>query len=54
MPWSETSPMEQRLELIREYETGLWTMTELASGYGVVARPRTSGSTTIAPRARPA
>src|SRR5262245_54980426 len=35
MPWCETSPMEQRLELIREYETGLWTMTELATEYGV-------------------
>ena len=35
MPWQETEPMEQRLEFIREYETGLFTMTELAEQYGV-------------------
>jgi putative transposase len=35
MPWRETSPMEQRLEFIREYETELFTMTELATQYGI-------------------
>ena len=35
MPWRETSPMEQRLEFVREYATGLFTMTELAGQYGV-------------------
>jgi transposase InsO family protein len=35
MPWREMSPMEQRLELIHEYESGLLTMTELATQYGV-------------------
>ena len=35
MPWRETSPMEQRLEFIREYESELFTMTELAKHYGV-------------------
>lgn len=35
MPWRETSPMEQRLEFIREYETELFTVTELAEQYGV-------------------
>lgn len=35
MPWRELEPMEQRLELIREYESGLLTMTELAAQYGV-------------------
>src|SRR5689334_5878968 len=35
MPWRETSPMEQRLEFVREFETGLFTMTELASQYGI-------------------
>jgi len=35
MPWRETSPMEQRLEFIREYETGLFTMTELVAQYGI-------------------
>jgi transposase InsO family protein len=35
MPWRETSPMEQRLEFIREVETELFTMTELAEQYGI-------------------
>ena len=35
MPWRETSPMQQRLEFVREYETELFTMTELAAQYGV-------------------
>jgi putative transposase len=35
MPWRETCPMEQRLEFVREYETELFTMTELAAQYGI-------------------
>lgn len=35
MPWRETSPMEQRLEFVREYESGWFTMTELAAQYGI-------------------
>ena len=35
MPWRETSPMEQRLEFVREYTSGLFTMTELAAEYGI-------------------
>src|SRR5688572_33088635 len=35
MPWRETSPMEQRMEFVREYASGLFTMTELAAQYGV-------------------
>jgi putative transposase len=35
MPWRETSPMDQRLEFVREYDTGLFTMTELAAQYGI-------------------
>jgi putative transposase len=35
MPWRETSPMEQRLAFIREYESELFTMTELAAQYGI-------------------
>jgi putative transposase len=35
MPWRETSPMEQRLEFVQEYESGLFTMTELAAEYGI-------------------
>ena len=35
MPWRETCPVEQRLEFVREYETELFTMTELAAQYGI-------------------
>ena len=35
MPWRETSPMEQRLAFVQEYESGLFTMTELAAQYGI-------------------
>jgi len=35
MPWHETSPVEQRLEFVREYKTELFTMTELAAHYGI-------------------
>jgi putative transposase len=35
MPWHEMSPMEQRLQLVRDYRSGFLTMTELAEQYGV-------------------
>jgi putative transposase len=35
MPWRETSPMEERLEFVREYATDLFTMIELAAQYGI-------------------
>jgi transposase InsO family protein len=35
MPWREMSPMEQRLEFVQEYASGLFTMTELAAEYGI-------------------
>lgn len=35
MPWRETSPVEQRLEFVREYKSGLFTVTELAAQYGI-------------------
>lgn len=36
MPWREPSPVEQqRADLVREYQSGLFTMTELAAQYGV-------------------
>ena len=35
MPWRETSPMEQRLQFVQEYESGLFTMTELAAEYRI-------------------
>jgi putative transposase len=35
MPWRETSPMDQRLQFIQEFETGLFTMTELVAQYEI-------------------
>ena len=33
MPWRETSPMDQRLDFVRDWQTELFTMTELAAQY---------------------
>src|SRR5690349_18374784 len=38
MPWHEGLPMDQRLEMMREYELGLDAMTDLADRYGVTAK----------------
>jgi transposase-like protein len=35
MPWRETTPMQERLEFVREYDSELFTMTELAAQYGI-------------------
>lgn len=35
MPWCERSPMDHRLQLVRDYQSGLFTMTELAEQYGI-------------------
>lgn len=35
MPWLETSPMDERMDFVREYASGLFTMTELAAQYGI-------------------
>jgi putative transposase len=35
MPWRESWPMEQRWEFVREFATGLFTMTELAAQYEI-------------------
>jgi transposase InsO family protein len=60
MPWRETSPMEQRLEFVREYATELFTMTELAAQYGIsrktgykwVERYETDGADGLRDRSR--
>jgi len=60
MPWRETSPMEERLQFIRDYETELLTMTELAAQYGVsrktgyewLARYRAEGAMGLLDRSR--
>ncbi len=38
MPWREMSPMEQRLQFVTEYATGLFTMIELADQYGIAPK----------------
>lgn len=38
MPWRETSPMDQRMQFVTEYQSGLFTMTELAVHYGIARR----------------
>jgi putative transposase len=35
MPWRERSPMDQRLDLVKEHRQGLISLTELAAQYGV-------------------
>jgi putative transposase len=35
MSWRERSPMEERLDFVREYGSELFTMTELAAQYGI-------------------
>jgi putative transposase len=35
MPWPETSPMEERIDFVREFASGWFTMTELAAQYGI-------------------
>jgi len=35
MPWREMVPMDLRVQFISEYRTGLFSMTELATQYGI-------------------
>jgi putative transposase len=35
MPWRERSPVDLRVQFISEYQTGLWSMTDLAAQYGI-------------------
>src|SRR5258708_15732858 len=35
MPWQELLPMDQRIHLVTEYQSGRFTMTELAEQYGI-------------------
>jgi putative transposase len=35
MPWREMSPMDQRLQLVTDYHSGFFTVTELAEQYGI-------------------
>jgi hypothetical protein len=35
MPFKESSPMEESIALFREYDTGVFTATELCAPYGI-------------------
>lgn len=35
MPWREMVPMDQRIQFVSEYRTGLFSMTELVAQYGI-------------------
>ena len=35
MPWKETGPMKERVQLVSLYETGNYSVTQLAEGFGV-------------------
>jgi putative transposase len=35
MPWLETSPMDQRMQFIVDYERGLQSVTELADRFSI-------------------
>jgi putative transposase len=35
MPWREMSPMDQRVQFVTEFRSGLFTMTELVAQYGI-------------------
>ena len=35
MPWAETSAVQERIRFIADYESGLYTMTELCERFGV-------------------
>ena len=35
MPFKETCPMEERIALLREYETGVFTVSELCRRHGI-------------------
>lgn len=38
MPWRETWPMDQRMQFVTEYQSDLFTMTELAEHYGIARK----------------
>ena len=35
MPWKETCPMDQRVAFVADWLRDEWTMTELATRYGI-------------------
>jgi putative transposase len=60
MPWRERSPVDLRVQFISEYQTGLWSMTELTDQYGIsrktgykwVERSETGGTAALRDQSR--
>jgi transposase InsO family protein len=60
MPWQERSPMDLRLQLVRDWQSGVYTMTELCAdyqispktGYKWIARYDASGRSGLEDRSR--
>lgn len=60
MPWQEMSPVDQRVQFVAEFQTGLFSVTELCVGYGVsrktghkwIARYTAEGSGGLCDRSR--
>ena len=60
MPWRERSPVDLRVQFISEYQSELWSMTELAAQYGIsrktgykwVARYERGGPTALVDHSR--
>jgi putative transposase len=60
MPWRERSPVDLRVQFISEYQSDLWSMTELAAQYGIsrktgykwVARYESGGPTALGDHSR--
>jgi hypothetical protein len=48
MPWTETSPVDERQRFIADVRAGLYSMTELCARYGI-SQPRPQ-QTLIMPR----
>ena len=47
MPWSQTSPMDQRTQFIADYLREVFTITELCDLYSVSRKTGINGSTAI-------
>jgi putative transposase len=60
MPWREMLPMDQRMQFVSEFRSGLFTMTELVAHYGIsrktgykwIARFETAGVKGLADQSR--
>ena len=60
MPWQERSPMDLRLQFVRDWQSGCWSMTELCAdyqisrktGYKWIARHEASGRAGLEDRSR--